>query len=162
MPRGLALLLFCAALAAQVAPPPLSFEVASIRPAADGGVSSVGPISVNLARRSLEMLLFTAYDTGSYQQIIGPSWLDEDHFDIAAKMPQGATREQLPQMLQSLLQERFKLRAHWETRSLPAYALRIAKGGPKFTPADPESHVGLRIGMDPSPAAIRSPATAAR
>jgi uncharacterized protein (TIGR03435 family) len=49
-------------------------------------------------------------------QIAGPSWLDEDCYAIVAKIPEGATRDQLPAMFEALLVERFKLAAHKESR----------------------------------------------
>jgi uncharacterized protein (TIGR03435 family) len=91
------------------------------------------------------MLLLTAYDTGTYQQIIGPSWLADDRFDIAAKMPDAAPKDQIPQMLQSLMRERFNLQAHWETRSMPAYTLGIGKSGAKLVTARPDAPPPLLI-----------------
>jgi uncharacterized protein (TIGR03435 family) len=65
-------------------------------------------------------------------QIVGPSWLDEDCFEIFGKAPDGATRDQLPAMLQALLAERFRLAAHKDDRPSQAYALVVDKNGPKF------------------------------
>ena len=73
-------------------------------------------------------------------QIVGPSWLDEDCFDIFAKVPEGATSEQMPAMFQALLAERFKLAAHKEDRPSNVYALVVDKGGPKFKESDPSSN----------------------
>ncbi|MBZ5581580.1 MAG: TIGR03435 family protein [Acidobacteriia bacterium] len=58
---------------------------------------------------------------------------DVEYYDVDAVAPvEKPTRSQLQIMLQSLLAERFQLRAHRETRDLPVYALMIAKGGAKF------------------------------
>jgi len=76
-----------------------------------------------------------AFQVKTYQ-IVGPSWLDEDCFEIVAKMPEGATADQIPAMLQALLAERFKLAAHKEDRPRPVYALVVDKGGPKFKEAN--------------------------
>jgi len=65
-------------------------------------------------------------------QIVGPSWLDEDCFEIFGKAPEGAAKDQLPAMLQTLLVERFKLVAHKEDRPRQVYALVVDKNGPKF------------------------------
>ena len=73
-------------------------------------------------------------------QIEGPSWLETDCFDISAKLPDGATRDQLPAMLYALLTERFKLVAHKEDRSRSGYALVVDKGGPKFKEDDPNAN----------------------
>ncbi len=53
-------------------------------------------------------------------------------------MPADTTRAQSSQMLQTLLAERFKVSAHFETRQLPVFALRTAPGGSKLKPSDPE------------------------
>jgi uncharacterized protein (TIGR03435 family) len=68
----------------------------------------------------------------SVQLIGGPDWIHDEHYDIVAKAPPNATNDQIPQMLQTLLADRFKLISHRETRVLPVLALALAKGGPKF------------------------------
>ena len=54
----------------------------------------------------------------------GPEWIDTEHFDIFAKVPKGATKEDVKIMLQNLLKERFHLAFHNETKELPVYSLR--------------------------------------
>jgi uncharacterized protein (TIGR03435 family) len=83
---------------------------------------------------TLNMLMFQAYDVQSYQ-INGPAWFDSEHFDITAKIPAGATKEQFRLMLQNLLAERFQVKLHRETRQLPIYALLVGKAGPKMKPS---------------------------
>jgi uncharacterized protein (TIGR03435 family) len=61
--------------------------------------------------------------------------LTADRFEVLAKIPDGATREQIPEMLVALLAERFKLAAHREKRNIPVYALIVANGGPKLKEA---------------------------
>jgi uncharacterized protein (TIGR03435 family) len=56
-------------------------------------------------------------------------WSDGPKFDIFAKLPEGASRDQVPAMLQNLLTSRFKLTTHREYREQPVYALVTAKGG---------------------------------
>jgi uncharacterized protein (TIGR03435 family) len=68
----------------------------------------------------------------SNDQIVGPSWLDEDCFEIVGKVPEGAAKDRIPAMLQAMLVERFKLAVHKEDRPHPVYALIVDKGGPKF------------------------------
>jgi uncharacterized protein (TIGR03435 family) len=69
--------------------------------------------------------------------------MGSQRFDIVAKMPEGATKEQLPQMLQSLLEERFQLKFHRGSKENSVYGLVVGKGGPKLKeaaappPADP-------------------------
>jgi uncharacterized protein (TIGR03435 family) len=90
-------------------------------------------------------------------QIVGPSWLESDCFTVIAKIPEGATKEQLPAMLQTVLAERFKLTAHKESRPRRGYALVVAKNGPKFKESDLNSssvreHAGqVRFGFGAGP-----------
>ena len=67
-------------------------------------------------------------------QIDGPGWLDDTTFDIDAKLPEGASREDVPVMLRTLLQERFHLMAHIESRETSALVLTVAPGGTKLKP----------------------------
>ncbi len=80
---------------------------------------------------SLKTLLMQAYGLKNYQ-IAGPAWMDSERYEIAAKIPEGATKEQCALMLRSLLAERFHLKAHLETRKLPIYELATGKNGPKL------------------------------
>jgi uncharacterized protein (TIGR03435 family) len=66
-------------------------------------------------------------------------WSGGERFDISAKLPEGASRDQVPAMLQNLLTARFKLATHREYREQPVYALVAAKGGPKLQPASQSS-----------------------
>jgi uncharacterized protein (TIGR03435 family) len=107
-----------------------AFEVASIKPASDDGLMMVRPVPGRLlANASLQMLIQNAYGVQAFQIAAGPGWLKSDRFAIEAKADGNATRDQMFLMLQSLLEERYQLRFHRETRELPAYALVAAKGG---------------------------------
>jgi uncharacterized protein (TIGR03435 family) len=79
------------------------------------------------------------------QQISGaPDWVDTERYDIQAK-PEGNARvvpgEQTRLMVQALLEDRFRLTAHRETRDMPVYHLVLNKRGPNLsadqTPPDP-------------------------
>jgi uncharacterized protein (TIGR03435 family) len=72
-----------------------------------------------------------AYRVKNYG-ISGPDWMASERFDIVAKLPAGATTKQLPEMLQALLEDRFQLKMHRESRELPVYAMVIGKGGLKL------------------------------
>jgi uncharacterized protein (TIGR03435 family) len=85
---------------------------------------------------SLKSILLRAWSVKNYQ-VVAPAWLDSERYDIAAKVPPGATREQIPPMLRNLLAERFKLTVHRSTKELPVYALVVAKGGPRLKEAEP-------------------------
>ena len=78
------------------------------------------------------MLIMSAYHLQGVQIVGGPPWLGDAGFDVDAKGSSDATRPQLMLMLQSLLEDRFQLKYHRETRELPVYALTVAKGGPKL------------------------------
>jgi uncharacterized protein (TIGR03435 family) len=123
------------------------FEVASVKPSeplVNGRVSvgvHIDGAMVRCTYLSLANYLTMAYDIKDYQ-IIGPDWLGSAHFDISAKRPEGVEggEKSLRGMVASLLEDRFKLVFHRETRDLPAYALVVAKGGLKMkeVPPDPD------------------------
>jgi uncharacterized protein (TIGR03435 family) len=48
-------------------------------------------------------------------------------FDVNAKLPAGSTPEKIPEMLQTLLEERFQIKLHREKKELPVYALLVGK-----------------------------------
>jgi uncharacterized protein (TIGR03435 family) len=140
------LFLFCASLFAQT-PVKLSFEVASVKPSPplSSLISEVQSGKINLGMRmdgtrvdfrfmSITGLLAAAYKVKPYQ-IAGPDWLKSQMYEIHAKLPEGSNKDQIPEMLQSLLAERFKLAFHKETRDLPVYALIVGKNGPKMKEA---------------------------
>jgi bla regulator protein BlaR1 len=113
---------------------PLSFEVASVRPNKSGTNSSWWrdrPATVTTTNVSLKALIRTAYDVRAYQ-ISGPDWLNSARYDIAAKAPGPATKDQIRQMLRTLLADRFGLTLHREEKVFPVYELVAAKNGPKL------------------------------
>jgi uncharacterized protein (TIGR03435 family) len=71
-------------------------------------------------------------------QLVGPEWLTATPpqlFEIDAKMPAGATRDQVPAMLQALLAERFKLVTHKGTKEAESYAITVSRNGHRLQPA---------------------------
>lgn len=120
-----------------------TFEVASVKPAVPmdpgrvmmvgmrGGPGTPDPIQMTFSNVSLKDLIQTAWDVKGYQ-VTGPGWLESARFDIAAKVPAGATKEQSRLMLQNLLAERFRLVLHHSSKEASIYALLVAKGGPKL------------------------------
>ncbi len=66
----------------------------------------------------------------AFDQIQGPGWIGEEKYDIAAKVPPGATKDDLKVMLQNLLADRFKLAflALHKEKTFPVYELTIANG----------------------------------
>jgi len=93
---------------------------------------------VDIAYWSIAQLILRAYGLHP-NQLSGPDWMDSLRFNIFAKFPVGATQDQLPEMLQWLLVERFGLVAHGETKNLPAFALLVGNDGPKMKPAAPDA-----------------------
>jgi len=122
------------------------FEVASIKPnvSNDGRVSIQRTGSRYTARGvSLALLIRNAYNVQEFQVIGAPAWAESERFDIVATMPDGLDpapiRAGAPSgqavMLQRLLEERFHLASHKETRDMPVYALVMASGDRKLGPA---------------------------
>jgi uncharacterized protein (TIGR03435 family) len=116
----------------------VQFEVASVK-AGDAihPEYSYRPTAGGLEIRdtTLRNLVRGAYSLNEYQLAGGPKWLDTARFNIDAKFPVDAPRNQMPLMMQALLAERFQLTVHRESRTLPEYALVIAKDGPKLQAA---------------------------
>ena len=106
---------------------------------------------VKITSLSIAELLRMAYKVKSFQ-ISGPDWLGVDRFDIVAKMPAGSNRDQVPEMVQSLLAERFKLTLHRSTTEQSAFALVVAKGGLKLKESPPDDAVPATDGAGHNPA----------
>jgi uncharacterized protein (TIGR03435 family) len=124
--------LFCATAAGQP-----SFEVASIKPNNSGSRSTItraGQDSLVLLNWPLREIVLKAYRIKDYA-LFAPDWLSSRNFDISAKAAQKVTEAELREMLQSLLIERFQLKAHPESKEMQAYALLPTKGGVKLKPA---------------------------
>jgi uncharacterized protein (TIGR03435 family) len=133
-------------LMGQAVPRP-AFEVASIKPAGPFSLDKMftGQVHTGSIKGSdatfqfvsLTDLLTYAFRIKPYQ-ISGPNWMGDGRWDINAKLPQGGSAVTVPEMVLSLLEDRFKLVAHHESRDNPAYEMVLDKGGPKFKPAPPD------------------------
>lgn len=136
-----------AATSAATAASNLTFDVASVRPSApldpvkmraaiqSGHMPNFGA-QVNASRATysymtLKALIANAYGVKEYQ-VTGPDWLNSERFDIVANLPEGASKDDAPKMLQALLEDRFKLEAHSEKQEHPVLALVVGKDGPKM------------------------------
>ena len=151
------------AFAAQNAPDQPKFEVASVKRAERCDFKiSIDPGSVTLKGLPLKVVMMEAFKV-KMDDIEGPSWLESDCFEISAKMPEGATRDQLPAMLQALLIERFKLAARKENRPRPGFALMVDKDGPKIKESSSNFMRGrpglLYIGRGPGYSALKGSMT---
>jgi uncharacterized protein (TIGR03435 family) len=126
-------------LPAQSDPPLKSFEVASVKllpQPAPGTSSGGGPGTSDPGRwwRSnvtMASLFVQAFHIQGHA-IVAPDWLTAARYDIAARVPAGATRDDIPLMIQRLLIDRFGLTFHREQKEMQAYTLVTAKSGPKL------------------------------
>jgi uncharacterized protein (TIGR03435 family) len=113
-----------------------AFEVASVKPSKSGGpprrTGTEGNrfIAENVPLILLIQLAYRSPGGGLLREHIigGPSWIDTDRFDVEAKAGRAIPTEQAWLMVQSLLEDRFRLKVHHETRELPVYNLVVAKG----------------------------------
>ncbi len=113
-----------------------TFEVASIKLNKSGGrpqglrVEPGGRVTA--FNVPLRLLISPAYRlTPAQIRLISgaPNWIDSERYDLEAKAEGNFSEDKLVLMLQALLADRFKLKAHLETRQLPIYALVLAKAG---------------------------------
>ena len=147
--RIAAALVLAGAALGQTPPPAPAFEVASVKPAAPLGRGqllsgqmhigmTIDAARVDIGSMSLADLIRVAYRVKPYQ-VSGPDWMASGRFDVLAKLPEGASREQVPEMLQALLAERFKLTVHRESKEQAVYALVVGKNGPKLKESPPDA-----------------------
>jgi uncharacterized protein (TIGR03435 family) len=122
---------------------PLAFEVASVKPSTPGGlVGGIRPmpggqtyVATNIPMRLMMMSVYRISDS----QIVGePSWMDTERWDVDAKAEHPSNLDQLHEMFQTLLADRFKLQFHREPKEISAYVLSVDKSGSKLTPGDPK------------------------
>jgi uncharacterized protein (TIGR03435 family) len=147
LPFCLSAVAACAQTAAQA---PAEFEVASVKPSAGLNDSvnvgvHVDGAQVHISDFSLQDYIRVAYRVKNYQ-VTGPDWLS-DRFNVDAKLPAGASRDQVPEMLQALLASRFEMKFHRASKDFPVYALTVAPGGAKLKESplekDDDGAVGL-------------------
>ena len=153
--------LFASYLYAQSAQAP-SYEVASIK-VDNGGPGrpltwDETPDGLMISNVMLELLIRQAYGVQSYQIEGAPEWVNQEEYDISARIDDVETRHlrtltkeqamaERRLMLQALLADRFQLAVHHETKEGPVYALAIAKNGPKFQEATPPARPEMPISM---------------
>jgi uncharacterized protein (TIGR03435 family) len=135
MPMVLALIVLGAR--AQIAGTQTTFEVASIKLSADATRKpSIGPSPGGerfMARNMpLLWLISSAYDVSIRQISDLPKSFSSKSYDIQAKSAQRASRAEMMVMLQTLIEDRFKLRLRHEGKELSAYVLAVARDGPKL------------------------------
>lgn len=116
-----------------------AFEVASIKPNNSGSPRSGTSIPpggrFEGTNVTLQELMKVAYDVRDVQIVGGPAWVRSDRFDVLGKIPDGAPPASVPEMVKSLLSDRFSLIIHTEGREQPVYALVLARSDRKLGPA---------------------------
>src|SRR5690348_16019398 len=114
-----------------------SFEAASIKPHPPPITSEYDPLvrgsQVVCLACTLHDMITSAYRVRDDQVAGCPSWLTAEHYDLEGKAAGDAplTRDRGMLMLQSLLDERFQLAIHRETREMPVFELVVARNGLK-------------------------------
>ncbi len=156
-----ALFLFPHATARGQAPAPPKFEVASIKACKGGdavpgstgprggraGSGTPSPDRLDLPCLPVRFFIQLAYiipnaaqpNSGALNLRLegGPSWIDSERYQIQAKADGPQSRDMMTgPMLQALLEDRFQLKVHRDTREVPLYALTLAKSGLKLQPSD--------------------------
>jgi uncharacterized protein (TIGR03435 family) len=99
----------------------------------------------------LAFLLEWAYSIQPAQHSGGPSWMETDRYDIAAKAEGNSTDAEMKLMVQTLLADRFKLTFHRETRKLAVLAMSAGKAAPKLFPPKEGEAQSLRVVPQPGP-----------
>jgi len=148
----------------QTLPQKSEFEVASVKPCtADSRGRGMGPAPGRLntgcvTLHDLIQLAYGAFANGPsfnarrLRVLGGPQWLESDRYVIDAKAEGGVGIAQTAgPMLRALLEERFKLKIHKETRDMPIYALTVATSGLKMTPLKEDSCVAIDLDHLPPP-----------
>src|SRR5579863_7929265 len=136
---------------AQTPAPRPEFEVASVKPntSGDNRIMIRPPLGGRFTaiNARLKTLIVVAYKLQDFEISGGPAWIDTDGYDVTAKATDGnAGMDQLRPMLQTLLENRFQLKVHRETKEVPVYELLAGKNGPKL----PEAKEGGCTPMNPN------------
>ncbi len=161
----LCFLLAAGAVSAQSAP--LAFEVATVKPSAPldpamlrGGKGHIGTridaARVDIGTATLFRLICTAYRLKPYQ-LSAPDWIKNATFDIQAKIPDGVGADKVPEMLQTLLVDRFGLKLHHDSKEQSVYALVVLPGGAKMEHSAPEPPAAPPAAGTPPPMEMAVP-----
>ncbi|MEO8593455.1 MAG: TIGR03435 family protein [Candidatus Solibacter sp.] len=143
-------LFLCGLSFAQAPDPSMVFEVASIKVAPPPEASPIGRVAMRMGctggpgtqspgqytcmNSPVSVLISQAFGLRAYQYPAVASG-DGPRYNVSAKIPAGATKEQVQTMFKNLLIERFKLAYHFEKREMPVYDLVVGKNGSKLKPS---------------------------
>lgn len=110
-----------------------AFEVVSVKPNKSGELLPiVTPPSggrFSATNVPLKLMIMFAYNKSDFQIARAPDWFTADRFDIVANSDGNPTRDALRAMLQTLLEDRFRLKVHRETKELPVYSVSVSSPG---------------------------------
>ena len=140
-----------------------AFEVGSVKPNRSGDLRARMEIQpggrFTATNVSLQMLITNAYQLFNYQIVKAPDWVEKDRWDVTAKAEEGTIRPSVARsigvpsetqvLLQALIEDRFKLKTHKETRELAVYNLVVTKGSAKMklsanqTPPTPQENADI-------------------
>ena len=151
---------------------PIQFDVVSVKmhpPDTKDSRMQLLPDGIRLTNLPVQDLIVQSYALVLSDQIVGlPSWANSQRFDIEAKVAAAdipafhkLTLDQVRSMGRPILTDRFKFAGHQEKKTLPFYALVVAKDGSKLTPStlssqDRDAQTG-RIGMGHASSANGAP-----
>lgn len=134
-----------------------TFEAASVKPNNHGGgpYPRLRPGRLVMTYFSVRDLIAFAYGVRTDQIPEGAPWIVSDHYDIEATAEGNTSVNQMGgAMLQALLEDRFKLKLHRETRQLPVYELTVLKGGVKLQPTKAGSCTPFSPNSPPASATV--------
>jgi len=135
--------------------PAPAFEVADVHASPPTRIPFMRDPAIRRGRYEIRLatmvdLIRTAYTIDAERVLGGPNWLENDLFDVIAKVPAGTTTDTAKPMLQSLLTDRFSLTFHKDTQSIPAYGLKAAGKHPQLKEADSSGEAGCKF-IPPTP-----------
>jgi uncharacterized protein (TIGR03435 family) len=125
-------------------------EVAVIRPSTEtteAGYFRLTPGRFSAHNLPVRRLIYVAYKIKADQIVGGPAWINSDRYDITATA-EDVSGNNFPLMLQKLLEDRFHLKLHPETKDGPVYELAVAKSGLKMQPTKPGTCVQHSLSRD--------------
>src|SRR5262245_21306795 len=145
---------------AQAGPKP-AFEAVDVHASVKSALQFVrtGPVRAGryeVKDATMVDLIRIGYGFDNDKILGGPSWLEMDRFDLAGKVPAGATLESVNLMLQAALEERVKLAVRKDTKALPTYVLTAGKQH-RLKPPSGTEETGCRPPSAPTPAAGDGP-----
>jgi bla regulator protein blaR1 len=126
------------------------YEVSSVKPNSDADFHyafQIEPDGTLYAKGiTLRRLMMSAYDVEGFRFVGGPRWASDMRWDVQAKPNRRATVSQIHPMIRALLEDRFQLRVHSESRNMPIYELAIGPRGSKLRAADSSIQLDIRTG----------------